>query len=103
MAEVEAPDDAQAQALVATLSGADNYLILHYVACIYGRLSQSAKAQRIEHENMALAALKRAVALWREHPSGPDEIELIRRESAFPDSLRARPEFARLLDQTSMP
>ena len=97
MAEAEANDDAQAQALVATLSGADNYLILHNVACIYGRLSKSTKTNRIEYEDMALAALRRAVALSQQNPAGPDEIALIRQETAFPDSLRARPEFERLL------
>jgi tetratricopeptide (TPR) repeat protein len=102
MAEGEAADDAQTQALAATLSGADNYLVLHHVACIYGRLSQSARTNKVEYEDMALAALKRAVALSRQNPAGPDEIALMRQETAFPDSLRARPEFERLLSGNAL-
>jgi tetratricopeptide (TPR) repeat protein len=98
MAEGGAIDDAHMQALSATLLGADNYLVLHNVACIYGRLSKSAKANRIECEDMALAVLRRAVALSRQNSAGgPDEVALIRQETAFSDSLRARPEFQRLL------
>ena len=40
---------------------------------------------------------QRAVALVRQTSSGVDEMELIRREPAFHDSLRKRPEFRRLL------
>jgi Flp pilus assembly protein TadD len=98
MAQAETADDAHREALAATLSGSDNYVILHNVACIYGRLSESVRDHKIEHENLALAALKRAVAIARQVGAESAEDEYIRQEKeAFPDSLRARPEFQRLL------
>jgi tetratricopeptide (TPR) repeat protein len=97
LAEVESADDACTEASASLLCGSDNYLVLHNVACVYGRLSESDPRRKLEHENLALAALKRAVELSRRHPTGPDEISLIRRESAFPSSLQSRPEFKRLL------
>jgi tetratricopeptide (TPR) repeat protein len=97
LAEVESADDARTEASASLLCGSDNYLVLHNVACVYGRLSESDPRRKLEHENLALAALKRAVELSRRHPTGPDEISLIRRESAFPTSLQSRPEFKQLL------
>jgi tetratricopeptide (TPR) repeat protein len=99
LAKAGAADAAQSEVSAALLSGADNYLVLHNVACIYGRLSQSQPERKNDHENSALTALKRAVSLWRQSPAVHDanEIELIRHEEAFPDSLRSRPEFRCLL------
>jgi tetratricopeptide (TPR) repeat protein len=99
-AQVGQADDARREASAALLTGSDNYLVLHNVACIYGRLSESAKEHKIEHENLAIAALKRAVNIARHIGAGSAEDEYIRQEKeAFPDSLRARPEFQNLLSE----
>ena len=98
LAQVGAADDARKEASAALLSGSDNYKILHNVACIYGRLSGSAIGEKLEHENLAIAALKQAVDIARGLGAGAEEEEYIRREEeAFPESLRSRPEFERLL------
>ncbi|HEY2881515.1 MAG TPA: protein kinase [Pirellulales bacterium] len=88
---------ARREASSALLLEADNYLVLHNVACIYGRLSTSGTALD-ESENLAIAILRQAVALSKQAAGGPDELALIRAETtAFPDSLRHRPEFQSLL------
>lgn len=87
---------ARQQAAAALLHGAGNYLVLHNVACIYGELSRTVIECREEYENLALAALEREVSLSREAQGGPDALELIRFETAFPASLRSRLEFDRL-------
>jgi tetratricopeptide (TPR) repeat protein/tRNA A-37 threonylcarbamoyl transferase component Bud32 len=100
LAQLGDNDVARQEASAALLSGAENQLILHNVACIYGRLSDADPARKTEHENLALAALNRAASLARRSPLGPDADEqtLIRTEEAFPISLRSRPEFQRLLN-----
>ena len=45
---------------------------------------------------MAIALLRRAIAQWRRGGKGPNEIDLIRGESAF-KSLRNREDFKKLL------
>jgi tetratricopeptide (TPR) repeat protein len=100
MAQAGDAADANRQALAAMLSGSNDYLILHNVACIYGRLSDTAAQDKTQHEDLAIAVLRRAVRLAREHPAGPDEIALIHAEKGtFPESLRARSEFKKLLVQ----
>ena len=74
----------------------NDYLILRGVACIYAEMSPGDPAQRQQHEDVALAMLRRAVELWRQQRAGPNEMQLIERESAF-ISLRQRPEFQQLL------
>jgi tetratricopeptide (TPR) repeat protein len=90
---------ARIQANLALLHGGNDYLILHNVACIFGALIQTDSARAKEYEDMALAQLQRAVDLWKlggKH--GPNEIRLIDVEPAFPQSLRARPQFKKLLE-----
>ena len=53
----------RSEASAALLRGCDNYLVMHNVACIYGLISQSAKEDKLKHENLVLGALKRAVAI----------------------------------------
>jgi tetratricopeptide (TPR) repeat protein/tRNA A-37 threonylcarbamoyl transferase component Bud32 len=90
--------EAQAEALAATLRGANHVLTLHNVACIYGMLSQTPQADKVGYENLALAALTRAVELARIDPSAMDEVAAIRREKqSFSESLRSRAEFQQLL------
>ena len=69
--------EARHQASAALLHGADNYLVLHNVACIYAELSQTEQERPSEFENLALAMLQREVSRWREVNSGPDALELI--------------------------
>ena len=90
-------DDAQNKALAAILSGSNRYLIMHNVACIFGRLSAATNQNKVAYENLALAAMRRAIELSRQHPGSIDEIALIRQEKAFPPSLRPRSEFQQLL------
>ena len=99
LAQLGKDDDARQEASAALICGAENQLILHDVACIYGRLSDADPARKTEHENLALVALNRAASLARQNPLGldADEVTLIRSESAFPASLRSRREFQRLL------
>ncbi len=91
--------EARREASAALLSGADNHIVLHNVACIYGRLSETEPERRLEHENLALAALNRAVSISSRNSIGPDadEVTLIRTEKSFPASLQSRPEFQELL------
>lgn len=90
--------EAQREAAHALLHGADDYLVLHNVACIYAALAQSDLARAPQHESTAVALLRRALEQWKSAAGGPSEIDLIRTEPAFPDSLRESPEFRELLD-----
>jgi serine/threonine protein kinase/Tfp pilus assembly protein PilF len=96
-------EDAQHEAVTALLANADSHLALHYVACVFGRLSVADSTKRTEHENLALSALDRAVSLSERNPIGPDadELTLIQHEDSFPDSLRQRPEFQRMLRKSA--
>jgi len=70
------------------------------VACIYAELSRADSQQGRASEDLAIALLRRAVDLWRENGTGPDETELIRQDlsqGVFPDSMSKRPEFEALL------
>jgi Flp pilus assembly protein TadD len=82
--------DAERHAALALLGGADDYMILHNVACIYAELSRVDNARQAEREDAALAMLERAVSLWRQAQGGPDEMQLIQNESAFSVSFRQR-------------
>ncbi len=81
--------------------GANDYLILHDVACIYAQISETEPARRSEYQDLAIALLGRAVETWRNGKSGPDEIQAIEHEPAFSDSLRVRPGFRALLSNAS--
>jgi tetratricopeptide (TPR) repeat protein len=88
--------EAQAAALAATLRGANHVLTLHNVACIYGVLSTQPQKDA-GYEDLALAALKRALETARQDPLGFDEVAAIRHEKSFSESLRSRAEFQQLL------
>ena len=96
---LEDTSGARREASTALLVGSNNYLVLHNVACIYGRLSEVDAESKVEHENLALALLTRAAAVSHQFTPRPDadEVTLIRKETAFPPALCARPEFQRLL------
>ena len=92
-----APADAQREASLALVHGADDYLAVHNVACIYAELSRADSGRATEHLDVAMHLLRRAVELWGGRTAGPDEIELIRGEPAFPAAMRARPDFQKLI------
>jgi len=97
--------DAQTYASLALLEGSNDYLILHNVACIYGRLSALDAPRRVEHEDTALLILGKAMELWRSSRSGsgsgrPSEPDLIRSETAFPAGMRSRDSFKALLESS---
>ena len=88
-------DDARQEAAQAMMYGANDYLILHNVACIFAQIAQTSAAGRTNSQDAAITILRRAVDLWRASDAGPDELVLIRCERAF-DALRARSEFRQL-------
>lgn len=89
---------AQDESAQALRYGADDYLILHNVACIYAEMSRTDLPHRTEYEDLAIATLGKALEVWRSHGAvDPDEVQLIEREPAFPASLRQRPEFQQLI------
>lgn len=97
LAELGKTDEARADALLASLIGADNPLALHNLACLFGRLST--RERRRANEDLALAALDRATAISkRMKPGTPDALELLRAETSFPESLKERQEFQKLLE-----
>jgi tetratricopeptide (TPR) repeat protein len=90
------PAEAQREADLALLRGANDYLILHNVACIYAALSQAGGRQTPAHQEAAMALLRRAVELWKRNKTGPDEIDLIKGETAF-QPLKDRADFQKLI------
>jgi tetratricopeptide (TPR) repeat protein len=87
------------EALLGVRHAAGDYRVFHNVACIYGRLSQTIKGREQEYQDLTITMLEQAVDLWRER-GGPSEIEFIQREGpeVFPQSLRQRPEFKKLIE-----
>lgn len=88
---------AELEAAKSAMRGADDFLVLHNVAAIFAELAAANLQQRTDFEDRAIAFLERAVTLAKRSPSGIDEVELIRGEKAFRQSLSMRPEFQRLL------
>ncbi len=83
----------------ALLHAGGDYVILHNVACVYAALSDKDATHARDYQDMTIDLLKRALQLWKEgDKTGPDEILLIRGESAFSAPLRKRPEFRNLLE-----
>jgi tetratricopeptide (TPR) repeat protein len=89
--------EAQLEASLALTNGSYDYHILHNVACIYAQLSVTDAAQKSTHEAAAIAYLNRALDSFNRGWGGPQEIDLIRNEVAFPASLRSRPDFTNLI------
>ena len=56
--EQKLPAAAQQEADLALLYGADNYLILHNVACIYAALAQAGGGQAPAYQDVAMALLQ---------------------------------------------
>ncbi len=94
--------DAQREAELALLYGADKYLIVHNVACIYAVLSEIAGPQAKDYQDVAMALIQRAVAVWKKENADPSEIELIKGEVAF-KSLRGRADFQELIGAKPKP
>ena len=96
------PPEAQRAADLALLHGADNYLILHNVACIHAALSQTGERQAAAHQDVAMALLRRAVKLWKQAGTGPNEIDQIKGDDTF-KPLRERRDYRELIEGGSGP
>ncbi len=99
-ARLNAPSAAGIESLYALLNGAEDYLVLHNLACIQVRLSLLHDAQAASHQDLAIALLQRAVQRAKQQGAIADELEQIRRESDF-EPLRSRTEFQHLLDNST--
>ena len=75
----------------------DHYLLRHNLACIYAEMSRWDVGRRAEYQDLAVTFLGEAVELARDRGTLANEKLLIERESAFPPSLRERPDFKKLL------
>jgi tetratricopeptide (TPR) repeat protein/tRNA A-37 threonylcarbamoyl transferase component Bud32 len=78
-----APGEAVLAAGRAHALGADDYLILHNVACVYAELSRADKGWEAQHQDAAMDVLRRAVRLCRQGGDGDDEIKLIQGDSSL--------------------
>ncbi len=94
---------AELEATKAIMYGADGFLVLHNVACIYAELADSQQQLQKHYEDLAITMLQRAVSLARQTTSGVNEIEVIRQEEAFHESLKMRAEFRQLLGLAPKP
>jgi serine/threonine protein kinase/Tfp pilus assembly protein PilF len=97
------PVEAQQSAELALLFGTElrapkNYLNLHNVAGIYAALSATGDRQARAHQDVAMALLQRAVALWEKEGTGPDEIEQIKSDDTF-KPLSGRDDFQKLINR----
>jgi serine/threonine protein kinase/tetratricopeptide (TPR) repeat protein len=88
--------EAQREAGLALLHGADKYLVLHNVACIYSVLSQVGDRQAAAHQDAAMALLHRAVQLWEREGTGLNEIDQIKGDPSL-KPLQHRPDFQELI------
>src|SRR5207237_6164171 len=61
----KSPGEAQVEAAGALFHGADDYLVLHNVACIYAELSRIDRVGAEGRRDMAVDLLRRAVQVWR--------------------------------------
>ena len=78
-----APDEATCAANQALFYEADNYAILHNVACIYAELSRVEKAREKQHQDQAMDLLRRAVELCRRGGEGDKELGNMKWEPSF--------------------
>lgn len=88
--------EAQREADLALVHGADEFLVLHNVACIYSTLSEIAGPRAPAYQDVAIAVLKRAIIKWKSAETPLNEIDLIKAEPAF-KSLHGRPDFQKLI------
>ncbi len=88
--------EAQWAAAAALLVGANDYLVLHNVACTYAVLGEVDPARVAAHRSMVVTLLRRAVELARQVGAGPAELEDIRNDRAFAP-LKSSPDFREFL------
>jgi tetratricopeptide (TPR) repeat protein len=92
--------EAKGQAALALWQGADKYLLLHNVACIYAELSRVETDQARQDTDTAMDLLRRAVALCRRGGEGNREIDWIKGESSL-KVLSNRQDFQDLIEGSS--
>jgi tetratricopeptide (TPR) repeat protein len=90
------PSAALREAAQALWRGADEYLLLHNVACIYAVLSQVDRTQARPHQDMAIDLLRRAIGLWRAGGQGPSERDAILYDPAL-KVLSSHPDYEKLI------
>jgi serine/threonine protein kinase/Flp pilus assembly protein TadD len=95
------PSEAQREADLALLNGADRYLILHNVACIYATLAQAGDRQSAAHKDAAMAVLRRAVQLWKQGGTETNEIDNILGDPAL-QILKDHPDFPKLVRKNEL-
>jgi tetratricopeptide (TPR) repeat protein/tRNA A-37 threonylcarbamoyl transferase component Bud32 len=91
-------DEALEQANLANL-WADDYRILHNVACAYSKLSELEKERQATYEDMAIDQLRRGIELWKLQKTGTDPRLQMQNEPAFTESLKRRAGFVKLLEK----
>jgi serine/threonine protein kinase/tetratricopeptide (TPR) repeat protein len=90
--------EAKGEAALALWHGANEYLLLHNVACIYAELSrvETGQGQAQQNGDIAMALLGRAVALCRQVGDGNFEIECIKGDRSL-SVLSGRQDFRELI------
>jgi tetratricopeptide (TPR) repeat protein len=78
---------------------ADDYRILHNVACAYSKLSELEKDRQATYEDMAIDQLRRGIELWKVQKTGTDPRLQMQNEPAFTESLKRREGFVKLLQK----
>ncbi len=71
------------EAVQTAIGGADDYVCLHNLACLFARLARADESSRSTYVDLTISALRRAVDLWHLHPTGVNELDAIRSESDF--------------------
>jgi tetratricopeptide (TPR) repeat protein len=93
----KSPGEAQREAAEALCHGADDYVILHNVACVYAQLSLVEKGQARLHQDVAMDVLRRAVASCRRAGDGDAELQNIQLDPSL-RVLDGRPDLRKLLN-----
>jgi tetratricopeptide (TPR) repeat protein/tRNA A-37 threonylcarbamoyl transferase component Bud32 len=91
-----APGEALLAANRASALGADDYMILHNVACVYAELSRVEKGRQAQHQDAAMDLLRRAVTLCRREGGGDREIQEIKGDASL-KVLADRPDYRALV------
>src|SRR4029077_19872708 len=89
------PGAAQREAALALWHGADEYLVLHNVACVYAALSRVEKGQAGQHQDLAVDLLRRADQLCRRRGQGDREVWNMQSDQSL-KALWGRPDFRKL-------
>jgi tetratricopeptide (TPR) repeat protein len=87
--------EAQREAAQALHLRAGDYLILHWVACIYAQLSRHDPREARQHQDFAMTLINRALQFAQEQGAGTKELAEVLADDAF-EPLWDRPDFKKL-------